>query len=64
MQFHVERMACGGCAKTITDAIKGIDSNAKVEADTVAKTVKVETSLTSDEIGKALADVGYPATIQ
>lgn len=64
MQFHVERMACGGCAKTITDAIKGIDSNAKVETDTVAKTVKVETSLTSDEIGKALADVGYPATIQ
>lgn len=64
MQFHVERMACGGCAKTITDAIKGIDSNATVETDTVAKTVKVETSLTSDAIGKTLADIGYPATVQ
>lgn len=64
MQFHIERMACGGCARTVTEAIKAIDSNAKVETDTVAKTVKVETSLTSDEIGKTLADVGYPATVQ
>lgn len=62
MQFHVERMACGGCAKTITDAIKAIDNSAKIEADTIAKTVKVETSASSAEIGKALAAAGYPAT--
>lgn len=62
MQFHVERMACGGCARIITEAIKGIDSNAEVETDTVAKTVIVDTSANRDEIGRALAAAGYPAT--
>lgn len=64
MQFHVERMACGGCAKTITDAIKAIDTSAKVETDTLTKTVTVETSVGSAEIGKALELAGYRATAQ
>lgn len=62
MQFHIERMNCGGCAKTITNAILSLDENAKVETDMVSKTVTVDSSAGRGDVGKALAAVGYPAT--
>lgn len=63
MQFHIERMACGGCVKTITDAITSIDPAARVEADTAARTVAVGTSAAQADIRRVLANAGYPATV-
>ncbi len=62
MQFHVEEMMCGGCAKSVTKAITNLDANAKVETDPPSRTVKVETSVSPEAIRKALADAGFPAT--
>jgi copper chaperone len=61
MQFKIEKMACGGCVKTVTAAVTSIDSAAKVEADTGARTVKVETTADAPDIARALTDAGYPA---
>lgn len=62
MQFHIARMSCGGCVETIRKAILGIDGNARVDADIAAKTVEVETSAHRDDVARALATAGYPAT--
>lgn len=61
MQFSIARMSCGGCVKAITAAIVSIDTNAKVEADTVSKQVTVETSASREDVLKVLDTAGYPA---
>lgn len=64
MQFHVDDMTCGGCARSVTAAITALDNTAKIEADTVARTVKVETLASEDEVKKVLADAGFPVSPQ
>ena len=62
MQFHVESMTCGGCARSVTKAIESVDAQAKIETDPPTRTVKVETSATQEDILKVLDLAGYPAT--
>ncbi len=62
MQFHVEDMMCGGCARSVTAAIAEIDGNAKVETDPPTRTLKVESARPRAEIEMALAEAGFPAT--
>ncbi|MCO6386682.1 heavy-metal-associated domain-containing protein [Aliihoeflea sp. 40Bstr573] len=61
MQFKIEKMACGGCVKTVTATVTAMDPAASVEADTAARTVKIETTASGPAIERALADAGYPA---
>ncbi len=60
MEFNVEAMSCGHCVSTVTQAVKALDPNAKVEVDLAAHKVRVETSKNEEAIGKALAEAGYP----
>lgn len=62
MQFHIEGMTCGGCARSVTKAITNLDQNARVVADPASRSIEVESSATPDSILKVLAHVGYPAT--
>jgi len=62
MQFHVEGMTCGGCARAITRALVSLDRDARVQADPRSRTVTVETSLQQAEVRRALADAGFPAS--
>ncbi|MDD2056906.1 heavy-metal-associated domain-containing protein [Pseudomonas sp. GD03860] len=58
--FHVPNMTCGGCAKSVTNALKSIDSDAKVETNPSAREVKVESSLDRDAFVQVLGEAGYP----
>ena len=48
MQFHIEKMTCGGCVKHVTQAVATVDPSAKVEADTVARKITVTTTASRD----------------
>ena len=61
MQFHVEDMTCGGCAKAVTNAILSVDAKANVSADSVTRKVAVETAASRAEIEEVLNEAGYPA---
>lgn len=61
MQFEVENMTCGSCVKHITQAINIVDPNAKLEADTVARLITVQTTASQRDIEVALEAEGYPA---
>lgn len=63
MQFHVDDMTCGSCVKRITMAISGLDPDARIEADTVARRIKVATTVSADAVIRALADDGYVARL-
>lgn len=62
MQFHVESMTCGGCARSVTKAIESVDANATIKTDPPTRTVTVETSAAQADILKVLDLAGYPAT--
>ncbi|EEY94310.1 heavy-metal-associated domain protein [Acinetobacter junii SH205] len=60
MEFHVENMTCGGCARGVTRAIQALDANAKVIADPPNRKVTVETTATQEQVAEALTEAGFP----
>ena len=61
-RFRVEKMGCGGCAKSVTRAVQGIEPNARVEVDLGVKLVTVSAAAgPADRIAQAIAAAGFPA---
>lgn len=61
-RYKVEKMGCGGCAKSVTRAVLGIEPNARVEVDLGAKLVTVSAAAgPADRIARAIANAGFPA---
>lgn len=60
MEFHIDNMTCGGCAKSVTNAIQSVDPEAKVDIDLGAKVVRVTSNSDETAIVAILNDVGYP----
>lgn len=61
MQFKVEKMGCGGCAKTISTAIHTIDPSAKVDIDLGKKRVEVISKADQAVIQQVISDAGFPS---
>lgn len=61
MQFHIENMTCGGCARSVTKAIQSVDPAARVETDPAIRKVVVTSSLPRSDFEAVLAEAGYPA---
>lgn len=60
ISFQVNDMSCGHCSRTITQAVKAIDSNAKVEIDLTQHLVQIEPSKASSaELSDAIKEAGY-----
>jgi copper chaperone len=60
MEFFIDNMTCGGCAKSVTKAIQSVDPVAKVEIDLGTVLVKVESDRPASDFIAVLDDVGYP----
>jgi len=61
MQFHIEDMTCGGCARAVTNAILSVDPAAKISTDPVSRRVDVDSSVPRAIIEDVLNEAGYPA---
>lgn len=64
MQFHLDDMSCGGCARSVTKAIQTIDPTASVVADPPTRRVQVQTSASEEQIVTALREAGFPPRAQ
>lgn len=64
MQFHIENMSCGGCARGVTKAVQALDAGAQVTVDLVSRMVQVQTSAAQPAVEAALAEAGYPGKAQ
>ncbi|AOB25569.1 MULTISPECIES: heavy-metal-associated domain-containing protein [Bordetella] len=60
MQFHLDGMTCGGCARTVTSAIQALDPDARVVTDPPTRRVEVQTSASEAQVVAALREAGYP----
>ena len=61
IQLKVPGIACSACVNTVTQAIKSVDANATIEADTKTKIVNVQSEHSVDKIKEIIAEAGYPA---
>lgn len=59
MNFTVPDMDCGGCVRSITEAIHKIDPEAKVEADLNTKLVSVGGTADSAVYATAIENAGF-----
>ena len=64
-RFYVPKMACGGCVRGVTAAVRNIDPRAQVEPDLQAREVKVMTaSRESAPLLQALKQAGFTAELR
>jgi copper chaperone len=59
MQFHIETMECGGCARGVTAAIRAVDPGAEVTADPATRAVQVVTAAPRARLVAALTEAGF-----
>lgn len=59
IELTINDMTCGGCVASITRVVKGLDPNARVEADVGAKRVKISSVIKSEAVIAAISDAGY-----
>lgn len=64
MQFHIENMTCGGCARGVTRAIQSVDPGASVQTDPPARKVVVTSNQPRAAFEAALAEAGFPAAAE
>lgn len=61
LEFDIPSMTCGHCVGAVTQAVKAVDPDAKVEADLPRHQVRVETTAPREAIAAALDEAGYAA---
>ena len=61
MQFHIENMTCGGCARSVTKAVHSVDAGAEVKTDTETRKVDVTSDKPREAFLPILKEAGYPA---
>jgi copper chaperone len=60
LELSVPDISCGGCAGSVTKAIKAQYPDASVTVSVADKHVTVETAATREEITECLAEAGFP----
>lgn len=60
MKLHIDSMTCGGCARSVTAAIKDVDPAATVQIDVPAKRVQIQSSQPRERFITALEEAGFP----
>ncbi|AAZ37272.1 copper resistance protein CopZ [Pseudomonas amygdali pv. tabaci str. ATCC 11528] len=59
--FNVQGMTCGHCVRAVTQAIKNDDPGADVQVELASKQVKVQSSLSPEQIVRLISEEGYQA---
>ncbi|KAB2684124.1 MULTISPECIES: heavy-metal-associated domain-containing protein [Brucella/Ochrobactrum group] len=62
MKFSIPKMKCGGCADSVTAALRQLDAAAPVEIDLEKKEVEFGGNASRDAVLSALAAAGFPAS--
>ena len=59
IQFNIPQMSCGHCVRAVTEAVKEVDPQARVDVDLAARKVSVESQAERQKIVAALTEAGY-----
>ena len=64
LRLYIPNMTCGGCARSVTRALQGIDADASIETNPAAHEVCVVTTAGEGDLLTALSDAGFPAELR
>ncbi|SNS06729.1 heavy-metal-associated domain-containing protein [Antarctobacter heliothermus] len=59
MEFTVPDMSCGHCTAAIEKSVKAADPAASVACDLTDRRVKIDSTLSSEQLAAAIKDAGY-----
>ena len=59
IRFKVANMGCGGCARAVKDALRGVDPGAEVSVDLDRREVAVESTAKAEGFAGALRKAGF-----
>ncbi len=59
--FYIPKMMCDRCVATLTSALHALDGVARIEADLVARTVRVVSRHYESALLRTLRAAGFPA---
>ena len=59
-RFNVPSMTCGGCARSVTKALQGVDPHARIETDPPNGAVRVDSVVEQAAFIAALREAGFP----
>ncbi len=60
LEFEIQSMSCGHCVSAVTQAVRDIDPQARVDVDLPTHQVRVQTEVPRDKVVAALTEAGYP----
>ena len=60
MEFRIDNMTCGGCARSVTKTIQKVDPSAEVQIDVDRRSVEVRSAKAPADFAAALDQVGFP----
>lgn len=63
MEFNVNGMTCGGCVRTVSNAVRNVDPDASVEVDLASKRVSVQSKADAASVEAAIANAGYEVSL-
>lgn len=59
IELTINDMTCSGCVASISRVVKGLDPDAKVDANVETKRVKIDSAVDADAVVAAIANAGY-----
>ena len=62
IDFKVQGMTCGGCVRSVTNAIQRVDAGAVVNVDLPSKTVSVNSTADTQQLRQAIEKAGFAVT--
>jgi copper chaperone len=60
LDFRIPSMSCGHCISVVTQVVKAVDPDARVDVLLPSRRVLVETLLPPQSMREALTNAGYP----
>lgn len=63
IKLTVQEMACGGCVKSIKEALSALDGSVDVNADLETGIVEVSSSAAPEAVRAAIEEAGFPAQL-
>jgi len=62
--YKIDNMKCNGCRTAVEEAVHAQDSQAKVIVNLEEHQATISSTLTDDEILKAITAAGFPTTVK
>lgn len=59
IELKLPTMTCGHCVKAVTETVRRVDPEARLEVDLPAQTVRIDSGRLAESFVAALADEGY-----